>query len=645
MSGKVQMKRTFRGNGHSAAALLGAAACAVTGLGLSHAPAAAQERAVSVPSSQAEIQAQGLARRLNRDRGYIGPSYLQIPSIHGSEKGGAHKGWLRAEAHYWKNGGAVPRGRGPGQGGGAGSGQGQGGPGQGQGQGAAAQAASQGNVAAAAAGLAAAGGARPGGLQRRIAFFTYPAAPKQGKGAFVMSVDKRGADFAALANICKSGAALPEMTYAVSAERSRSTYDGGMIPAGIPEYFHYRLKNVRLSDCVDISGAPEGAFTVSFDDIEWLNAAQPANLVVPTAMHPAVLSPLPARLSGESRAWVATWVGFANDVADDQCPKMNVRPSQDDYYTYMQPEEAAKLRVALKDQGGPNYQSGQMGERGPNRINVTLLPGVVPDPGFAEPQTKSARGLNLDGDNGRRAKHANYASADGKISGIDNQIYRTLGCVAAQQGHKGFITQFANNQMRDGELSILLQLDGIDDLRNDPEVYLTLSYSHDDLAKSSSGSELLPDYTFRITDDDQLTPFFTRVKGRIRDGVLITDKLPKFQMFLSNFGDTRILYAKDWQLRLELKPEGKIAGVFGGYRDWREMPTTQSTSGVEFYFGYQQPGLYNALRRNADGIKDPVTGEYDGISFAYDIEAVPAFAVGTALASGGSNGGKETGAR
>ncbi|HEY0959502.1 MAG TPA: hypothetical protein VGE05_09545, partial [Novosphingobium sp.] len=112
-----------------------------------------------------------------------------------------------------------------------------------------------------------------------------------------------------------------------------------------------------------------------------------------------------------------------------------------------------------------------------------------------------------------------------------------------------------------------------------------------------------------------------------------------------NFGDTRILHAKDWQLRLELKPEGKIAGVFGGYRDWREMPTTQSTSGVEFYFGYQQPGLYNALRRNADGIKDPVTGEYDGISFAYDIEAVPAFAVGTALASGGSNGGKETGAR
>ena len=35
--------------------------------------------------------------------------------------------------------------------------------------------------------------------------------------------------------------------------------------------------------------------------------------------------------------------------------------------------------------------------------------------------------------------------------------------------------------------------------------------------------------------------------------------------------------------------------------------------------------MYNALKRAADGMQDPVTGECNGISSAYDIEGVPAF--------------------
>jgi hypothetical protein len=35
--------------------------------------------------------------------------------------------------------------------------------------------------------------------------------------------------------------------------------------------------------------------------------------------------------------------------------------------------------------------------------------------------------------------------------------------------------------------------------------------------------------------------------------------------------------------------------------------------------------LYNALKRAADGMKDLVTGQCDGISSAYDIEGIPAF--------------------
>jgi hypothetical protein len=35
--------------------------------------------------------------------------------------------------------------------------------------------------------------------------------------------------------------------------------------------------------------------------------------------------------------------------------------------------------------------------------------------------------------------------------------------------------------------------------------------------------------------------------------------------------------------------------------------------------------MYNAVKRAADGLKDPVTGEFTGISSAYEMEGIPAF--------------------
>ena len=78
-------------------------------------------------------------------------------------------------------------------------------------------------------------------------------------------------------------------------------------------------------------------------------------------------------------------------------------------------------------------------------------------------------------------------------------------------------------------------------------------------------------------------------------------------------------------MRLVLQPDGTLKGVVGGYRDWRKISSTYSTSTTEMYHGFQQPAMYNAFKRAADGLKDPVTGECNGISTAYDIEGVPAF--------------------
>jgi hypothetical protein len=64
----------------------------------------------------------------------------------------------------------------------------------------------------------------------------------------------------------------------------------------------------------------------------------------------------------------------------------------------------------------------------------------------------------------------------------------------------------------------------------------------------------------------------------------------------------------------------------GGYLDWRNFADSWSTTlGAESGFGFSVPGGYDALKRAADGLPDPVTGEPTGISATFDIEGVSIF--------------------
>jgi hypothetical protein len=190
-------------------------------------------------------------------------------------------------------------------------------------------------------------------------------------------------------------------------------------------------------------------------------------------------------------------------------------------------------------------------------------------------------------------------------------------------------------------MSMLVEVSGIDDPRNDREVYVTMLYSLDAMAKSGSGAEILPDFTFHVTDNPQYTHYFSRIRGRIVDGVILTDTVDRFRLNLGVYGNPPELDLAHARMRLELQPDGGLRGVLGGYRDWRDISSTYVSSTTEFYHGFQQPALYNSLRRNADGMRNPVTGEFDGISTAYDMEGVPAFVVHapTAIASAGQEAG------
>jgi hypothetical protein len=504
---------------------------------------------------------------------YVGDSFLQLPGVVGDWRGDTYKRWIKLNANYW-------------------------------------QAAPLSNFAR---------------YRKDRKHYSGPLAPRHGESSLMLSIDKHSPVLHVLMDLCAKKVLMPRAMFAESSQLSREpSIEVGPRPAAVPEYFEYALKDVTLTDCPVVTDAPDQALVVSFKDIEWLNyQGEPdGEVTLPVA---ATLPP--AEDSGQTLSFVLNWFGYAHDVADNQCETVSAKPTERDYYALMSQEDAAKERERLASKGGPSYPDGQMCLRGPHQLNACRLPGIVPDPGQPEPKSTTARGLNLDNDDGRgvppanTCRHKNYTSPDGQ-TGIDNQLYRVMGCMPGFMGHKGMLLQYENEQRHSGQLSIIVQISGIDDLKNDDSIEVTLLYSSDPMAKSADGKQVLPDYTFRSTDDPEFTSSFARWHGRIVGGVILTDPLPSLQLNIPLEVDTVLYNAR---MRLEILADGSLKGVLGGYQDWRHVVTANGHSQQESLFGGNVSAMYNAMKRAADGLKDPVTGECAGISSAYDIEGTPAF--------------------
>jgi hypothetical protein len=86
-------------------------------------------------------------------------------------------------------------------------------------------------------------------------------------------------------------------------------------------------------------------------------------------------------------------------------------------------------------------------------------------------------------------------------------------------------------------------------------------------------------------------------------------------------------------LRLAVNADGTSTGLVGGYLDWRSFygtdtfDTNSSAGTRETYYHENQVAKYYALKRNADGMRDPRTGQNMGISAAYRFTVQPAHVV------------------
>lgn len=504
---------------------------------------------------------------------YIGPSFIQLSGVAGGTKDKVHKGWIKAEGHYWTK--KPPR-------------------------------------------------REIRGITGAISTlqFTGSRAPAKGPDVLAIAVDKNNPALGALMEKCRSGATIPQLTFSESSDMARHPQEHGPRPAEVPDYYRYVLKNVRMT-CPVSAAAPEQAFGLHFDEIEWVNSERQAK--------PVAISAEPARLpvgprSGASKVFAISWFAPIADSTPDQCPKLNTKPSQDDYYAQMSPERAAQQRAFLADKGGASTV--YLPYRGPDEMNVILLPGIVPDPGFVTPQADVVRGFDLDNDDGsgpapaHTRKHRNFVSPDGR-HGIDNQLFSVQGCIAGWR-RNGFLPMIGNELRRAGGLSIVVEVSGIDDDRNDDDVAVSIYYSTDPIRRDGTSKIILPDYTYRVSSETQFSQDFVRFRGKLVNGVVTTEPIDQVTMHEGPASTWTLMKPR---MRIELLPDGTMKGELGGYRDWRkflEMAFFQA-SDYENTIGFQAPGMYNAVRRAADGLKDPVTGEFNGISAAYELEGVPAF--------------------
>jgi hypothetical protein len=267
-----------------------------------------------------------------------------------------------------------------------------------------------------------------------------------------------------------------------------------------------------------------------------------------------------------------------------------------------------------------------MSYRGYQRgIETYVNPWATDDPGQPEVTSRIGDGFNLDGKIGAH----DFVSPDGE-KGIDNALYRAWGCDAPWRGNGNATLDLrANDKMQEGLYTMVIRVSGNQDPRNDSDAILEIGYSPDTIVKDAHGG-ITSDYSYRILQSAQ----YSRLKARIKNGVVETEQVehlhsPRIAWFYDQTGDADFSKGK---IRLTIAPDGLSAtGLIGGYRNWRDLyaeDTFAQDGGQQGTREHEDAvALYYALRRNADGMLNPKTGRYDGISTAYRIKASSAFVV------------------
>lgn len=256
-------------------------------------------------------------------------------------------------------------------------------------------------------------------------------------------------------------------------------------------------------------------------------------------------------------------------------------------------------------------------------INTYVNPWAVEDPGQPQVASRIGEGFNLD----HKIKDTDFVSPDGE-KGIDNALYRAWGCDAPWRGNgNATLTLRSNDKMQEGLYTVVVRISGNQDPMNDSDATVEIGYSPDKLVKDARGATA-QDYSYRIIKTEQ----YSKLKAKVVDGVVETEQadihMPQIAWFPDQLEDANI---RDGKLRLTMNPDGTATGLVGGYRDWRDLYAQNTFAQDGSQQGIREHedhvALYYALRRNADGLYNEKTKQFDGISSVYRLKLAQAYVV------------------
>lgn len=243
---------------------------------------------------------------------------------------------------------------------------------------------------------------------------------------------------------------------------------------------------------------------------------------------------------------------------------------------------------------------------------------------FYEVEGTLSYGLDLDGAVGPN----DFTHPDGS-EGIDNEVYRAVGCVIGFRGPDGVEYIFQNKAIADRRYNrMMIELSGVDSLTNDDSVEVTLYRGLDLLLRDASGNKVMSGGSQRI-DTRWGAGLVRQTRGKISEGILTTDAIPEVVIPWMNLNVPTIQLFRDMRFQLTLSPSA-AEGLIAGYADvdtwYKQLIRNDSTHHLS---NGQISGisLYKALRRLADAYPDADSGANTAISTALDVKMVQVFVV------------------
>lgn len=240
---------------------------------------------------------------------------------------------------------------------------------------------------------------------------------------------------------------------------------------------------------------------------------------------------------------------------------------------------------------------------------------------YREARGPTSLGLDLDGKRGAE----DFVSPSGE-PGIDNQLFRAIGCTRLFRTPDGTYAHFTNMWVKEfGFNRILMELTEVDSLTDDDAVNVTLYRGRDRLMQDATGANIMPGGSNRI-DTRFGARFIHHLKGKIQKGVLITEPADVYWPWAVFFRRPGGYEMRGLRLSLELTPE-KAEGLAGGYADvdsWASQLVRAWSTHHSSYGGLSQPSLYPELRKLADGYPD-ASGRMTAISSALTVSMVQVF--------------------